>query len=291
MELVRYMMGNCRGHVDKVMADAAKIIRRLREGDTCIKHLIEEYHCRYSTMMRIILSNISKEEWGKIRHEIIAKRGVIGRFKKGCIPWCKGRKGLHLSPATEFKKGYLPANSKELGTITIRKDRSGPIRFIAIAGPTQTRHKWIPYAQYLWEKANGPVPVGFLVRHIDGDRLNDDLSNLKIVDRRGNLALMKVNNSNWKKKAIRSYKKTVRVRRARRAKSFKEALKQKDYELKLQRKSEAEARMRERIERELKELRAPVKAWWECIGCGCDFEGEPPHICPKCNGFRFSLIE
>ena len=29
-----------------------------------------------------------------------------GQFEKGFIPWNKGKKGLHLSPATQFKKGH-----------------------------------------------------------------------------------------------------------------------------------------------------------------------------------------
>ena len=28
-----------------------------------------------------------------------------GCFKKGIIPWTKGKKGIHLSPGTEFKNG------------------------------------------------------------------------------------------------------------------------------------------------------------------------------------------
>jgi len=284
-------MGNYRGNVDRIMADAAKIVQRLREGNTCIRTLKKEYRCGYPIVMRAIFSKISKGQWAKIRHEKLARSGIKTRFKKGIVSWNKGWKGLHLSRASEFKKGHLPANYKKLGTVTIRKDRAGPVRFIAVAGPTPQQHKWIPYAIYLWEKENGPVPAGFLVRHMDGDRLNDDLSNLKIVDRREHIAIMRANNPNWRKKANRSLKKTVRIRRAKKKKAAREALKQKEYELKLQRKSEAEAGMREHIERGLKELRAPVRTWWECIGCGCDFDGEPPHICPKCNGLRFSLIE
>ena len=284
-------MGNYRGNVDKVMTDAAKIVRRLRSGKTTLTALMKKYHCGQPAVMRAIFSKMSKRQWVRIHHDNLARGGIKTRFKKGLVPWNKGRKGIHLSPASEFKKGSVPANCKGLGTVTIRNDKGSLSRFIAVAGPTPQRHKWIPYAIYLWEKENGPVPAGFLVRHMDGDRLNDDLSNLKIVDRREHIAVMKINNPGWIKKATRSHKKTVRIRKAKKKKALKEALKQKEYELKLQRKSEAEAGVRERIERELKELRAPVLTWWECIGCGCDFDGEPPHICPKCNGFRFSLIE
>lgn len=36
-----------------------------------------------------------------------------GRFKKGLIPWTKGKKGIHFSPSTEFKKGFHPSISTE----------------------------------------------------------------------------------------------------------------------------------------------------------------------------------
>ena len=39
----------------------------------------------------------------------------------------------------------------------------------------------------------------------------------------------------------------------------------------------------------LEVLRQTVK-WWECIGCGYDFEGEPAFSCPKCGGLRFAII-
>lgn len=32
------------------------------------------------------------------------------QFKKGMISWNKGMKGIHLSPATEFKAGQVPHN-------------------------------------------------------------------------------------------------------------------------------------------------------------------------------------
>jgi hypothetical protein len=43
------------------------------------------------------------------KHTLIKKgehRGV--QFAKGHQTWCKGLKGIHLSPKTEFKKGNIP---------------------------------------------------------------------------------------------------------------------------------------------------------------------------------------
>ena len=34
---------------------------------------------------------------------------------------------------------------------------------------------------YIWEKENGPVPNGFNVHHVDEDKMNNDISNLKLL--------------------------------------------------------------------------------------------------------------
>jgi len=69
-------------------------------------------------------------------------------FRKGNRPWNKGRKGIHLSPATEFKKGHLSFDINPVGITTIRVDKNGtPRRWIKMAQP----NFWIPYAVWLWE--------------------------------------------------------------------------------------------------------------------------------------------
>lgn len=34
----------------------------------------------------------------------------------------------------------------------------------------------------IWEKNNGPIPKGMQIHHIDGNKLNNDISNLMLVD-------------------------------------------------------------------------------------------------------------
>ena len=39
----------------------------------------------------------------------------------------------------------------------------------------------------VWEEANGPVPEGMTIDHINGDRFDNDLSNLRVVTQQENM--------------------------------------------------------------------------------------------------------
>lgn len=42
------------------------------------------------------------------------------------------------------------------------------------------------HARYVWRKLVGPIPEGYDVDHIDGDRTNDDPSNLQLLSKQEN---------------------------------------------------------------------------------------------------------
>lgn len=101
-------------------------------------------------------------------------------FKKGNRPWNKGIKGLHLSPATEFKKGQRSINWQSVGSLVIRTSKKNKQRWhIKVANP----NKWILYAVFVWEKYNGLLPKGKLIHHKDENTLNDNIENLQAVTR------------------------------------------------------------------------------------------------------------
>lgn len=90
-------------------------------------------------------------------------------------------KGMHFSPATEFKKGLVPANLVPVGTVRVRsfsrtKDQRA---FVKVAEP----NTWKMRAHVVWEAAHGPVPKGMLIHHDDRDKLNDDITNLRLETR------------------------------------------------------------------------------------------------------------
>jgi hypothetical protein len=78
---------------------------------------------------------------------------------------------------TQFDRSSAP-----IGTIRIRNsggvNGDRPFRVIKVRMDGPSPYRWVHYAKWLWEKEHGPVPEGYRVAHLDGDMLNDDLTNL-----------------------------------------------------------------------------------------------------------------
>lgn len=130
-------------------------------------------------------------------------------FKKGCIPWNKGLKGIRLSRKSEFKRGSRPHNWKSVGTITVRTEgKRNPnktfrqARWIKIAEP----NIWMPYSRYLvMKKRKREIPRGMVVFHDDNNSLNDNPQNLLLITRGLHIQFLKnaniINEEERKKEA------------------------------------------------------------------------------------------
>jgi len=111
--------------------------------------------------------------------------GAAHRFKKGNVPFNKGRKGWDAggrSHETRFKKGQLSPRCQQLYKPIGAEVRDGDgylIRKVTEQG--RGRQRWRFVHTILWEEAYGPVPPGYAVKFIDGDRRNVVLSNLCLV--------------------------------------------------------------------------------------------------------------
>lgn len=101
-------------------------------------------------------------------------------FKKGDTPWTKSNPGIHLSPATEFKKGCSARNRLPLGAIVERRCKGGHVRrYIKVGEPS----KWIAFALFVCICEWGEIPDGHFPHHVDGNTLNDSVDNLQLVTR------------------------------------------------------------------------------------------------------------
>ena len=106
--------------------------------------------------------------------------GRTGRFEKGCTARNKGvpmpKEVYEKASKTMFKPGHMPINHRPIGSERVNKDGYMEIK---VAEP----RKWRLKHNVVWEQHNGTIPTGFVVIFLDGDKLNVDISNLKLISR------------------------------------------------------------------------------------------------------------
>lgn len=125
------------------------------------------------------------------KYRLLKSPEHIVRERKGCFPkgnttWNKGMKGQRIAGSEKgwFKKGGLPHNTKEDGAVSVRYDKNNvPHRFVRIA-----LRQWIGEHIFVWQNAHGIVPDGGVVRHINGDTLDNRLENLELITKGENMA-------------------------------------------------------------------------------------------------------
>ena len=87
--------------------------------------------------------------------------------------------------ATMFKKGNRPHNWKPDGTIVARKDADQSGRVYLYYKVRDS--KWILYHNKVWIDHNGAIPKGSMIRFIDGNTKNCDITNLEMVSMKDNM--------------------------------------------------------------------------------------------------------
>lgn len=120
------------------------------------------------------------------------KTGRTGHFAQGAEPHNKGKPcpegvgGRHPNARkTQFRKGH--GRSGVAATVykpigTERLSRDGYLeRKIHDGMPLQSRWRAVHLIE--WEAANGPVPEGYCLKCLDGNRLNTDPSNWEAIPR------------------------------------------------------------------------------------------------------------
>jgi hypothetical protein len=109
-----------------------------------------------------------------------------GQFDGSRPVWNKGMKGL-LIPGSEkgfFKKGNLPHNTRHDGATTVREDNAGrPYRFVRVS-----LRNWVHESVLVWEAAHGKIDKNMVVRHKNGDTLDNQLDNLELITKAENMA-------------------------------------------------------------------------------------------------------
>ncbi|OTN76760.1 hypothetical protein A5886_001839 [Enterococcus sp. 8G7_MSG3316] len=129
--------------------------------------------------------------WKKNRR---VSSGLTGHFEKGHVPINKGTKGMFNvgGNKTSFKKGQTAHNFKPIGTE--RVDREGYV-LIKVADEGTWPERWKFKHKVEWEKVNGPIPEGYVLIFLDGNKQNLYSSNLKLITKSQNLQL---NRKQWR---------------------------------------------------------------------------------------------
>jgi len=123
------------------------------------------------------------------RYEAGMRNGEAFQFKPGHTPYNKGKQmpaeTYEKVKKAMFKKGNKPHNTKPIGTIHVRADKTG--RFYQYVKIKDSH--WELLQRHVWTQANGEIPAGCVINFIDGNYLNCELSNLQ-VKTRGEMAVM-----------------------------------------------------------------------------------------------------
>lgn len=116
------------------------------------------------------------------RHVANTEGSRRNRFTPGTTPANKGRRqaefmtaeGIAASSRTRFKPGNRPHNQREIGTELTHADGYVYLR---------TESGCVLKHRHVWEQAHGPVPDGYVIVFIDGNRQNCSLDNLQLLSR------------------------------------------------------------------------------------------------------------
>ncbi len=131
--------------------------------------------------------NVAKSQWfkdspmsGSLKQDNSA--GQNTRFKKGQVPPNKGKKIVphQNSIKTQFKPGQVSPNRKPAGTYRVVKD--GYLEVKIAEGPRQ----WKSVSRLVWERCNGKIPDGHMIAFIDGNKLNVEITNLRLMNKAEN---------------------------------------------------------------------------------------------------------
>lgn len=156
------------------------------DGDTL--EIAETLHRSVRSIWnRVIRLGLRKSDDFRIsvgHHVAASEKSQACQFKPGTVPPNKGKQWWqYISPekqerckATLFKKGRIPCNARPVGY-----ERVNELGYVLIKVAEHRRmvfkHRWV------WEQHHGNILKDMVISFIDGNRLNCDISNLRLIKR------------------------------------------------------------------------------------------------------------
>ena len=109
------------------------------------------------------------------------KTGTTGCFRKGFIPWNKGKKGYMGANKTSFKKGNKPKNWRAVGSERINDEG---YTLIKVSNKGGMWKRWALKHRVVWEQHHKKkIPKGSVIIFVDGNKDNLSIDNLLCVTR------------------------------------------------------------------------------------------------------------
>jgi hypothetical protein len=119
---------------------------------------------------------LATEASGRLKHT-----RVESQFPKGHQPWNKGMKRLQIGgQETQFKKGTVPPNHREVGSERIDEDG---YTYIKIAEHT----RWVLKHRHIYEQHHGKLEPHMIVTFRDKNISNFEIENLEAITKVENM--------------------------------------------------------------------------------------------------------
>lgn len=123
------------------------------------------------------LKLISKKVKERFKDPKYVEKVLPTYYKKGHIPWNKDKKGIRLSPKTEFKVDqYVGPNHPSW-----KNGIQTPINDCIYLW--QGKNVRVRRPRKVYEEYHGKIPKGYIIWHIDGNKYNDEIHNLEAISR------------------------------------------------------------------------------------------------------------
>ncbi len=155
-------------------------VQWLRENATLSR---KESHAQF--LKAFPRTDISLDQIVGFKKRAGIRTGRTGRFEKGATPTNKGKKMPYNanSARTQFKKGQVPPNRLPMWSERVGKDGYIEMKVPLVNPHTGHSTRFMHKHRYLWVKKHGPLPEGYALKCLDGDRTNTDTSNWEAVPR------------------------------------------------------------------------------------------------------------
>lgn len=142
------------------------------------KQLNEHFGTSFTYMA--VKSHCDKKGFTNDRPRLFGEEGIPPGHVKGWKMVYKSEESKRNSQRGQFKKGHKLNEEKKIGEECV----FGKQIYVKVHDDGDFAHNWKLKHHFIYERHHGPVPDGYLVVFLDGNRSNFDPDNLMALPRR-----------------------------------------------------------------------------------------------------------